>query len=323
MNPTVSVIIPTFNRPKLCYQAVESVLEQSYSDFEIIVVNDAGEPLQEITELDSRVRYLSHKSNSGLAASRNTGIRAARGELLSYLDDDDRFYPDHLGVLVSQLKASEHLVAYSDAFAAKQRLVNGQLVTESRDLVYSEEFSLERMITSNFIPVLCVVHHRSCLARSGRFDTTLKRTEDWDFWIRLGMHYPFKHIRQVTCEYSWREDGSTMTSNSRDAFDWAELNIYHRYRSILPSSSQARLIVDNQSREALERLTNRMIELNREGERGNLNSNPLAYLKAGPPSYILSQLKFLATRYPELSSRFEHLISLTSKLFQIKKIKSC
>ncbi len=99
MNPTVSVIIPTYNRANLVSRAIKSVLNQTYQDFEIIVVDDCSEDnTEEIVKSfnDSRIRYIKHKKNKGGSAARNTGIKRARGKYIAFLDDDDEWLPSKL-----------------------------------------------------------------------------------------------------------------------------------------------------------------------------------------------------------------------------------
>ncbi|MFN3781956.1 MAG: glycosyltransferase family 2 protein, partial [Candidatus Kapaibacteriota bacterium] len=121
--PKVSVIVPTFNRPSMLKNAIQSILNQTLQDFEIIVVNDAGEDVRSIVEFfnDKIIKYVSHSENKKQAATRNTGIRNARGKYLVYLDDDDVFLPNHLETLVSFLDANPKFkIAYTDAFRSHQ-----------------------------------------------------------------------------------------------------------------------------------------------------------------------------------------------------------
>ena len=107
--PLVSIIVPTHNRPRLLCEALKSILGQTMQDFEIIVVNDAGldiTPWVRPLDQSGRIRLLRHPHNRGLAAARNTGLRAARGKYIAYLDDDDLFYPQHLEVLVEEAEAT-------------------------------------------------------------------------------------------------------------------------------------------------------------------------------------------------------------------------
>jgi radical SAM protein with 4Fe4S-binding SPASM domain len=122
--PLVSVIVPTHNRPEMLVEALQSVLNQTFQDFEILVVNDAGADVRQVVEAlngSGKITYLEHDTNRGLGAARNTGIQHARGKYIAYLDDDDRFYPEHLETLANFLESSHYLVAYTDAYQAHQR----------------------------------------------------------------------------------------------------------------------------------------------------------------------------------------------------------
>lgn len=216
--PLVSVIIPTYNRPEMLRDAIQSVLDQTYRNVEIIVVNDNGTDVQPLLDsLNDRGNICSvrHETNRRLSAARNTGLSLATGKYVAYLDDDDRFYPNHLETLVGFLENSDYKVAYSDAYRAVQELRDGQYVTVHRDVPHSNDFSADQLLIGNLTPVTCVVHERECLAGMDGFDETLTSHEDWEMWVRLSRKYPFAHLPTVTCEFTWREDRSTMTSSTR------------------------------------------------------------------------------------------------------------
>ncbi|HEY1790727.1 MAG TPA: glycosyltransferase, partial [Verrucomicrobiae bacterium] len=218
--PLISVIVPTFNRPEMLVNALRSILNQTFGNFEIIVVNDSGcdvEPT--VAQLGNQpITCLRHETNRGLPASRNTGIRAARGKYIAYLDDDDLYYPEHLQTLFNYVESHPGVVAYSDACCSHQELVNGQLTTVRRDVPYSHDWDNDRVLVENFVPSLCFMHEKVFLEKSGYFDETLRRHEDWDLWIRLSRHFPFAHIPQVTCEFVRRNDASSMTTGSLAPF---------------------------------------------------------------------------------------------------------
>ncbi|MDD5643412.1 MAG: glycosyltransferase, partial [Syntrophales bacterium] len=219
--PLVSVIVPTHNRPDMLVATLQSILDQTYAHFEIIVVNDGGVDVGNIVRwLNTRqnITYAKHGRNLGLAAARNTGIKLARGKYLAYLDDDDLFYPQHLETLVKFLENSDFRVAYTDAQRAHQVKQHDRYVTTHLDLPYSHDFDPDRLLVANQFPVLCLMHEKACLKQAGLFDESLTTHEDWDLWIRLSLHYPFAHLKQVTCEFSWRQDGSTMTSQKAADF---------------------------------------------------------------------------------------------------------
>ena len=230
--PIVSVIIPTKDRPEMLAQAIQSVLNQTFTELEIIVVNDGGVDVQSvISRLNTRgnIVYKKHDRALERSAARNTGIRAARGKYIAYLDDDDIYYPNHIETLVKFLENSEYKIAYTDAVMAQQEKQNGQYITVHRSQPYSSDFDNDKILVNNFIPILCVMHEKSCLDQVGLFDETLTTHEDWDLWIRLSRHFQFAHIPQATCEFTRREDGTTTTSKNRADFIRTREIIYDKY----------------------------------------------------------------------------------------------
>ncbi|MDI6761905.1 MAG: glycosyltransferase [Thermodesulfobacteriota bacterium] len=231
--PLVSVIVPTYNRPDMLVETLRSILNQTYSNYEIIIVNDAGVDVENVVTFlnqAGRMTYVRHGRNLGLAAARNTGIKMAKGKYIAYLDDDDLYYPDHLETLVQFLEGSDYKVAYTDAHRAHQKKVNGRYAVVKQDVPYSFDFDDDRILLENFVPVLCFMHEKSCLDEVGCFDEDLTTQEDWDLWIRLSRKFKFAHIRKVTCEFSWREDGTTMTGGKKIDFLRNMKRIYEKYR---------------------------------------------------------------------------------------------
>lgn len=118
-NPKVSVIIPTYNRAHLIGRAIKSVLNQTYKDFEIIIVDDGStDKTEEVVKdfKDERVRYIRREKNKGGSAARNTGIKAARGEYIAFQDSDDEWLPEKLE---KQMKAFEAMAMAKPVIATK------------------------------------------------------------------------------------------------------------------------------------------------------------------------------------------------------------
>ena len=219
--PMVSVIVPTLDRPEMLRQAIESILQQTYRDFEIIVVNDGGADVSALVrslDTDGRISYVRHPVNRNLAAARNSGIGVARGKYIAYLDDDDRFYPEHLETLVAFLEQGSHRAAYTDALRVTQTRRDDRYVTAARDRPYSNDFDRDRLLVLNTFPVLCMMHDRACVEAVGGFDEALTSHEDWDLWVRMSARFPFKHLATITAEFTYRVDGSSMTSGTRPDF---------------------------------------------------------------------------------------------------------
>lgn len=230
--PKVSVILPTYNRPDRLTEALQSVLRQTCQDFEIVVVNDGGTDVGATVAAlnDGRIMYIQHDRNRGLAASRNTGLTAASGTYIAYLDDDDRYLPNHLETLVSVLDQGEYKVAYTDAWRVHEQVVDNRHIEIGRDVPYSYDFNAAHLLVSNYFPVLCMMHRRDCLEQVGRFDESLYAHEDWDLWIRMATVFPFKHMPCTTAEFSWRTDGSSMTSATQETYWRTTEIIYRKYR---------------------------------------------------------------------------------------------
>ena len=250
--PMVSVIMPTHNRPQQLRRAVESVLAQTYQDFEIIVINDAGREVEaDLAGMNAagRITYARHAVNRGLAAARNSGLRLARGKYIAYLDDDDRFLPDHLETLVTLLETHRLRAAYSDAWRVHEQLQGNRYVEVARDMPYSYDFDAARLLISNYFPVLTVMHERACLEDAGLFDESLTSHEDWDLWIRISRRDPFTHVKKVTAEFTWRTDGSSMTSGHRPDFARTAAIIYEKYRAASEAVPGVRAMQERAMRE--------------------------------------------------------------------------
>src|SRR3972149_8781618 len=140
MPPMVSVIVPTYNRPDMLGDCLDSINGQTYSNLEVLVVNDGGQEVEKIISNSNKggnVRYIRHLTNRGLAAARNSGIRAAKGKYIAYLDDDDIYYPDHIETLVEFLEQSHYMVAYTDAYRVHMEKEDDCYVEKKRDIPYS------------------------------------------------------------------------------------------------------------------------------------------------------------------------------------------
>lgn len=239
--PLVSVIIPTFNRPQELIEAIESVRNQSFQNFEIIVVNDYGYDVSKLLNKihDHRIIYKPHDTNKGLAAARNTGIKLARGKYIAYLDDDDQFYPDHLKLLVDFLENSEFKIAYTDGERIFFKEENSKKILINKVIEHSHDFDPIRLLINNYIPVLCIMHEKSCINNVGFFDENLPVHEDWDLWIRLSRIFPFKHIKSTSCAYHTiiNKSNSLTTSRQLDFIKTMQI-IYRKHKHITSTNEK-------------------------------------------------------------------------------------
>jgi len=256
-NPLVTIVIPTYNRINQVAQAINSVVSQTYKNLEIIVVNDCGQNVQIVIDTinDSRIKYVQHAENKGLGAARNTGIKNSAGKYIGYLDDDDWYFPEHVRILVEKMEKEDIKVIYSNAIQNfQQKQPDGHYATLGRHMPYDMEFSKDMLLYQNITPVLCLMHARECLEKSGMFDEHLRVYEDWDLWIRMSRHYDFHHMRIATCEYVFKQDGSTMSS-SRNEFSTLLPEIYDRYKEHVTNFDIIRIQDDIMARRGVSRNT--------------------------------------------------------------------
>ena len=185
--PTVSVIIPAYNSAKFIRESLASVAAQTFTDHEVIVVNDGSpdteELEQEVKRYPARLRYIKQE-NRGAAAARNTGLRAASGEFVAFLDADDTWLSSYLEKQIALLKSTNADLVYADALLSGQSPLAGRTFMEvgsSRGDVTPENLLAVRVtvLTST------VLARKELILEAGLFDETLRRGQDFELWLRL------------------------------------------------------------------------------------------------------------------------------------------
>lgn len=209
--PLISVIIPVYNGEKTIRETIESVLKQSFQDFELIVINDGSQDstLEIISSIqDFRLKIFSYP-NAGLSASRNRGIFQATSEYISFLDADDLWTPDKLEAQLQALQENpKAAVAYSwtDYIdESSQLLKRGGYMTVNGD-VYAKLLLID-FIANGSNPLI----RRQALIEVGSFDESLTAAEDWDMWLRLAARYHFVAVPAPQILY--RISMNSMSSN--------------------------------------------------------------------------------------------------------------
>jgi glycosyltransferase involved in cell wall biosynthesis len=224
--PTVSVIIPTYNRARFLGRAIRSVLEQTYTDFELIVVDDHSDedptPLVETFE-DPRLHYVRHEENQGNAATRNTAIRMARGRYLAFLDDDDEWEPEKLELQIPMLDESAPDEAM--VYCPRRLVQDGEVV--GIDAPGKEGDVLDELLPWGLMQCSAVVLKADVLEHTGMFDERLQRGVDEDLWRRIARHYRVRYLDKVlvTCHVGHDERVSRVETPKEireDIFRWED-----------------------------------------------------------------------------------------------------
>jgi hypothetical protein len=203
--PLVSVLLPTFNRPRYLAQALASVVRQTYRNLQIVVVNDGGEDVSGIVRSfdDPRIEFIDRKENRGKPFSLNEALARARGEYVAYLDDDDVYYPHHVGVLVQILESTPNCdVAYSDLYKTYCNVLpDGYRQVLSKHVEISRDFDRFLMLYFNHVLHVSLVHRRDLLERTGLYNEDLSILIDWDMTRRLAFFADFHHVPVITGEF--------------------------------------------------------------------------------------------------------------------------
>lgn len=184
----VSVIIPCYNHAHYLPHAVRSVLSQTFTDWEAIIVDDGStDNTREVATqfTDPRIRYI-YQENRGLSAARNTGIQAAQGAYLVFLDADDEWESRFLQVCVAALDAEKSAAAV----VTLTRFIdeNGAMLPKVGGQVVSREGFHARLLEGGFFPVHAVLVRAGAVRQAGLFDESLTSVEDWDLWLRITRH---------------------------------------------------------------------------------------------------------------------------------------
>lgn len=225
-DPLVSVIVRTKDRRHILYEALKSIKSQTYSNIEIVVVNDGGEDINDLVECstgDIPFTYVCHETHRGRAAAANSGLAATRGLYLNFLDDDDIFYPEHIETLVAFLEACKGTVAYCSVLnVSYEGTVENPGNRIREDIVFNRDFDPDRMLFENYIPLMSVMFSRIALEKVPGFDENLNVFEDWDFWMRMSRFFEFQHLDKITAEYRfYGEHGVEISHRKKYEYDQA------------------------------------------------------------------------------------------------------
>ena len=210
--PQISVVIPAFNAGKYISSCLESVLAQTFSDLEVVIVDDGStdNTLEIISACaDDRVRLYT-QANSGSAAARNKGVQEARGEWIAFIDADDIWAPEKLEkqLTTCQDKVWSHTDSYYIGGVYAKNTKASDLCRKHAGDVFEE------LLVENSVGTSCVMIKKTCFDEFAGFDTSYRALQDWGLWLRVASKYPIGYCDEPLVSYRVHT-GSTSRSTRK------------------------------------------------------------------------------------------------------------
>jgi GT2 family glycosyltransferase len=234
--PTISVVVPAYNAESTILKTITSVQQQTFADFELIIINDGSTDgtLELLSTLeDSRLKIFSYE-NGGLSVARNRGISQATGEFIAFLDADDLWTPDKLELQLAALKQHpEAGVAYSWTHFMDEQ---GESFHADQPIFF-EGNVYPQLLVNNFLasgsnPLI----RKQAIDFAGEFDPSVSGAADWDYWLRLSAHWHFVVVPKPQIFY--RQSSSSMSSRV-EFMEECQINVIERAFKSAPKELQS------------------------------------------------------------------------------------
>ena len=243
--PKVSIITPAYNIAEYIAETLDSVSAQTYSDYEIIIVNDGSPDTAEFEKVlepyFDKIVYLAHE-NAGAGEARNVAIENARGEFLAFLDGDDIWLPEYLESQIGFLEADDYDLVYADALHFGGSAYDGTTFMQSAPSVGEANFNSLLDLRCNIITSGTVARKRSVL-EAGMFETERVRAHDFVLWLKMARSGArIGYQRKVLLKYRVR-----IESLSGDSIDRVlrEIDVYKRVTQMFELDANQKNIVGN------------------------------------------------------------------------------
>lgn len=208
-SPHISVVIPTYKRPEKLKRAIESVRNQTYRQWELVIVNDAPEyDISSSFPKDDRITLIQHDRNKGAPAARNTGIQVSNNQFLAFLDDDDIWKPAKLERQINKFATLS--AKYGIVFTGCDVIEDGSVIKTDRPSKSGDLF--EDLLFRNIIPSPTPLIKRKCFQQVGKFDTALPSSQDYDMWLRIAKEFKISSIPESLAQIS-RDDSDRISDN--------------------------------------------------------------------------------------------------------------
>ncbi|WP_069789917.1 glycosyltransferase family 2 protein [Cyanobacterium sp. IPPAS B-1200] len=231
--PLISVIIPVYNGEKTIQETIKSVLQQTFTDFELIIINDGStdNTLEKIAQIeDDRVKVLSF-ANQGVSAARNLGIANSQGDYLAFLDTDDLWTEDKLELQLKALQENKEAVL---AYSWINNIDKNSKFLRSYSHILLNGYVYEKLLISNFLGTASnPLIRRKVFAEIGNFEESFPYAEDWDLYLRIAKKYDFVCVPLPQILY--RISSNSLSTNTTKMEKYGLLVIEKNFADISPS----------------------------------------------------------------------------------------
>ncbi|GAB5401396.1 MAG: glycosyltransferase family 2 protein [Aureisphaera sp.] len=246
--PRFSVVIPLFNKENYIQDTLKSVLNQTFDDFEIIVINDCStdssfEKAKEIN--DPRIQFLAHSENKGLSASRNTGIRAANGDYIAFLDADDLWKPSFLATIQQLITIYPNASLYATKYEVV--LKSGRIITHDFSIQGIQEHGIvtnffAANLNQNFYYPSCLCVKKEVFENVGYYNEDIRFSEDVDFNIRAHAVYKMAYHSNPLVQYAFDSENQITQKGLGDK----KIPDYDDYEAQFPDRKDIKKYLDFQ-----------------------------------------------------------------------------
>ena len=212
-NPKVSIVIPTYNRLNELAELMESLSQQTYKNFEVIIVNDCGDSIEVLSTLypELEMTIINLKENMHHVYARNVGVTKAKGEFIMLIDDDDLIVPTHIETMMNAIKG--HDLVYSDVeiIDYDENAMIGRIAITRKLFAYT--YDLEEMKKfSTFVPSGCL-YRNEIHQTIGLFDEEVRNYWDWDFFLRVAENFKVNRVNYASVLYSFSQHGNNQSKD--------------------------------------------------------------------------------------------------------------
>ena len=239
----VSIIVPTFNRGRILPRAIASVLNQTFRDYELIIVDDAStDDTGEIVRgySDERIRYIRHERNQGAPAARNTGLRQAKGEYVAFLDSDNEWLPEKLH---RQLELFQTVGSAVGVVYANNKVVDETSNTETEWAFGLKGNLYKEFLQRPFMDFITPLVRRECFDKIGLMDERVPSYQEWDTFLRISRYFEFDFVPEVLAVYYIHPSNRISKGPLQEAAGWAY--VFRKHKQEMLEMFSRRVLIEH------------------------------------------------------------------------------